>query len=400
MIKIRLLNVLTLLVAVNVLTFSCAAFSQFSAVDQLSNSRSEHTTTLLNDGRLLVVGGFNGSSLSSVEIYDPVADEWSLANSLNFARSGHAATKLANGKVIVSGGRVNFGLTTLSSVEIYDPVNNSWTAAESMNIGRNAHTSTLLNNGSVLVVGGTNLDLSGTGLTPSVEIYNPNTGSWTTVSSLSIARTSHTTTLLSAGKVLVAAGFVGNGVSGGDTAELYDIGNDEWTSAGDLSTQRSRHSASILANGKVLIVGGQRDSGASISSLASAELYDPTMNEWSSTSSLGVSRTRHRAILLEDGNVLITGGESGSGVINSTELYDAVTGRWSEAERMVFARARHSSNLLSNGDVIVVGGNDGNGNISSVELLSNQVIEPPLPSSEEDCYVLSLPEQRAVIFCL
>jgi len=59
------------------------------------------------------------------------------------------------------------------------------------------------------------------------------------------------------------------------------------------------------------------------------------MNEWSSTSSLDVSRTRHRATLLADGNVLITGGESGSGVIKSTELYDAATGRWSAAENAI-----------------------------------------------------------------
>lgn len=86
--------------------------------DRLIGSRSEHAVTLLNDGRLLVVGSFNGSSLASVEIYDPIAKEWSPASNLGFARSGHAATKLSDGKIVVSGGRVNFGLTTLSSVEI------------------------------------------------------------------------------------------------------------------------------------------------------------------------------------------------------------------------------------------------------------------------------------------
>jgi hypothetical protein len=45
----------------------------FSATGSLATARTFHTATLLNDGTVLVAGGFNnpGGYLASAEIYDP-----------------------------------------------------------------------------------------------------------------------------------------------------------------------------------------------------------------------------------------------------------------------------------------------------------------------------------------
>ncbi len=53
----------------------------------------------------------------------------------------------------------------------------------------------------------------------SVELYDPATGTWTFGNSLTIARFTHTATLLPNGKVLVAGGFGGSGTLA--SSELY-----------------------------------------------------------------------------------------------------------------------------------------------------------------------------------
>jgi hypothetical protein len=68
----------------------------------------------------------------------------------------------------------------------------------------------------------------------------------------------------------------------------------------------------------VLVVGGAGASGV----LSSAEVYDPAIGVWSGTGSLNQARRSHTATLLNDGKVLVVGGENGtSPCLASAELY-------------------------------------------------------------------------------
>jgi hypothetical protein len=68
---------------------------------------------------VLIAGGdgSNGSDLASAELYNPATGIFTLTGSLNTARSYHTATLLNNGLVLVTGGYGNSGY--LASAELY-----------------------------------------------------------------------------------------------------------------------------------------------------------------------------------------------------------------------------------------------------------------------------------------
>ncbi len=336
-----------------------ASGGSWSATSPLSTARAFPAATLLPNGKVLVAGGENSSSgtaFASAELYDPSSGSWSATgSSMSTARAFPTATLLPNGKVLVAGGFNGSTCTAFASAELYDPSSDSWSATGSMSTARFYHTATLLPNGKVLVAGGSNC--SNIALT-SAELYDPSSGSWSpTSSSMSTARAHHTATLLPNGKVLVAGGedSSGNALA---SAELYDPSSDTWAATGSMSTARTlEHTATLLPNGKVLVAGG-----ASISSsgfvviLASAELYDPSSGTWTTTGSMNVARFRHTATLLPNGQVLVAGGQDifGTGFA-SAELYDPSSGSWAATGSMSTARVAHTATLLPNGQVLVAG---------------------------------------------
>ncbi len=242
----------------------------------LAVARSGHTATLLQNGTVLVAGGYGAdtstfgqllglsTALNTCEIYDPVANTWSAAGNLSTARYGHAATLLQDGRVLVAGGFDSTG-ATLASAEIYDPSTKLWTPAAGLIVPRAHHTATLLPSGKVLAAAGQNQT------TPlgSAELYDPAANSWTPAGAFG-QRTGHTATLLPNGKVLLAAGEAGlMPVALTDSLDLYDPAANAWTHVGHIAIARYNHTATLLPNGRVLIAGG-----ATITSVLNAtELY-------------------------------------------------------------------------------------------------------------------------------
>ncbi|HEX8845827.1 MAG TPA: kelch repeat-containing protein [Pyrinomonadaceae bacterium] len=113
------------------------ATGRWSFTDSLSR-RADHTATLLPNGQVLVAGGSNyglsnnpaDNTLSSAALYDPATGHWSATASLNAARYFHTATLLQNGKVLVVGGYDGRSAPTtvfLRSAELYDSGASSFT---------------------------------------------------------------------------------------------------------------------------------------------------------------------------------------------------------------------------------------------------------------------------------
>lgn len=133
-----------------------------------------------------------------------------------------------------------------------------------------------------------------------------------------------------------------------------------------MTTARTEHTATLLQNGQVLVAGGQGNFGAP----SSAELWNPANGAWTATGSLGTARYSHTATLLPDGKVLVTGGEgAGSNLFLATsELYDPTARTWATTGPLNTARMAFTATLLNNGKVLVAGGFGYSNALSSAEL--------------------------------
>ncbi|KFE72017.1 kelch repeat-containing protein [Hyalangium minutum] len=321
------------------------------------------TVTVTNASHLMATRTFTVSGLPACSNAG-----WSPAGSLTLGRLYHSATVLPGGRVLTTGGRTNNG--TLDTSELYEPVSNTWRPTSPMLMPRERHSATLLLNGKVLVTAGESYGEWGySENVTAAELYDPASGSWSMTGSLASPRDQHTATRLTDGRVLVTGGRPSNGsISAAASAEVYDPASGTWSATGSMITRRSGHRATLLSNGKVMVSGGQHEG----TSLSTAEVYDPASGTWSATGSLAEARYDHTATLLPNGKVLVTGGYGAGAAIATSEVYDPATGTWSATPSMSVPRIWHTATLLPNGKVLVAGGF----NFLHYELATAEVYDP------------------------
>jgi len=280
----------------------------------LASVRSSHTATLLEDGRVLVAGGQDRRrELATVEIYDPGSGCWGPAESMTQRRMGHTATRLEDGRVLVAGG-VDAQWDTLMVSEIYDPASGTWTSAGAMTHSRGWHRATRLPDGRVFVFGG----WAGRGPQETAEIFDPVTSTWHETASLegSPLYFSSQTLLPGDGGLILVAGGYGSGKTW-KALHLFDPDTNTWfPRIAEMFEERNSHTATLLSDGRVLLAGGWCRDG-----FRHGEVFDPARAACTRTGPMAFPSAHHTATLLRDGAVLVAGGRTADGALNRAEIY-------------------------------------------------------------------------------
>ncbi|HUP69484.1 MAG TPA: kelch repeat-containing protein [Acidimicrobiales bacterium] len=364
-------------------------------------------------GSVLVTGGTlnlnpveSPSALASTELYDPATRSWRAGSDMSVGRHNHSATMLDGpkcrsdnpptycGRLLVVGGQDARG-AAIRSAELYDPIRSTWRSCPTGPASpdcpapparaRMSATATLLDGafctdpghggaglcGDVVVAGG-NTTYIGRPALKTVEIYDPDTGTWSNGPDLQVARGDHVAVMLGSGAILVTGGLTSIGeheqpaASSLSSTELYEAGGSVWQSCSDalatrscpgpMAVERFLPAAAVLDTtpcgdgcGKVLVFGGANAGGPTNAS----ELYDPGSGRWAPAGlppefgTVGAT-----ANVLADGKVLVAGGGppfDGTSLptVRHALVYDPQSNAWRNTDSLSDARGRAIGVLLS-----------------------------------------------------
>jgi hypothetical protein len=303
------------------------------ATDQnLGANRNHGTATKLNNGKILLTGGANGSTVTnSAQLYDPSTGIYTSAGNMNYARQYHTATLLADGRVFIAGGYTD-AVTYVPQTEIFTPGANTFSYVGDLLTVRVNHQATLLPSGKVLITGGG----SNGSQSPTYydgEVFTPpittGFGSFAAVpDTLANPRMFHRDVALSDGRVLITGGQISPYPNTSSVLEIYDETCNCFTAVG-TSIPRTQHTATVLATGKVLLAGGSARADG-LGPMTSLEVIDPS-NSFSSThvGELAIARYAHAAMRLcpdgscnYSGKVIFAGGAAHGTDAQSIEIFD------------------------------------------------------------------------------
>lgn len=298
------------------------ADDSFTPTGDMLGERARHVAVLLDDGRVWVAGGVAGddgvyAAIDAAEIWDPSSGTFSAAPPLPSARDLFTATELDDGRVLVIGGRD--GSVTHDDAWLFTTGGGFVEVPDGLIDGRFGHTATLLPGGDVLIAGGR---VGPDSITLEyAERWQLSAGTFVSAG-YSQSRGGHAATLLADGRVLVAGGF--SRETAGETAaladvDLYAVAEDSWAYGSSLAQPRLFAAAAPLVDQGVLLLGGDVDAP-----LAAVELFSPLDDSWQRLPSLVTPRLALAAVALMDGRVLVLGGDGGTGIelaLDSAELY-------------------------------------------------------------------------------
>ena len=273
------------------------------------------TATLLRSGKVLIAGGavtddVIQTGVASAELYDPATDKFTPTGSMTGVRYAATAILLQDGRVLIVGG---YGCvmnacdpSTYSSAELYDPTVGKFTRV-GLPKGFIVASATGLLDGDVLLIGGGDGKVAET-----AKLFNPATGRFvrTGDSLVDMSFGKDTTTLLPDGRVLMTGES-----ADGPVAQIYDPTSGKFTSIpfappkgpaasaqyeGKPVNRTAPDTATLLSDGRVLFFekGYLETYDVARGAFAPAGfMYSP--GQW----------VDPKATLLADGRVLFDGGD-------------------------------------------------------------------------------------------
>lgn len=357
----------------------------------LNKQRAAHSATLLDDGRVLIVGGFQNSErepsyVASIEILDPASGSSVRIDGEEARRAYHTAIRLQNGTILVSGGESG-SLQASGAIKpytrddslLFDQATLGWSSTAALprfNQPRARHQALLLGTGSVLFFGGLS-DSQDSFATPGDALYRPD--QQRVIDGSAGGRVGHAMASLHNGAYQVVSG---GKLPDGTLADTLLIFNS--TGAQELDGTRAdnpRLYPALLSHGSgVFALGGFDAAGAPLATTKFTQLLGGVAEPEYVSSNLSVARGQLCAVALKDGAILAVGGRTASGASSASDLFKEASNGLSASfvSDMSTARYLHTCTLLDNGMLLVTGGIDASGQATqAIEIFTPKPIDYP-----------------------
>lgn len=272
------------------------------------------------NGRTLVTGGDTSQKAS---IYDPTTDSWSSAANMNIPRGYQSSVTCSDGRIFTIGGSWSGGLGGKNG-EIYNPKSNGWSLLsgcpvtpmltnDAQGIYRQDNHGWLFGwkHGSVFQAGPSRaMNWYGTGGSGSQTGVGTRASDGDSMCGNAVMYDAF------AGKILTVGGSPNYQNAGATTAaHLITIGNPgstpQVTTLGGMSYPRIFHNSVVLPDGTVFISGGQSIGSPFFDTNLefTPELWNPATNQFTQLVPNSTPRVYHSfALLMQDGTVMAGGG--------------------------------------------------------------------------------------------
>jgi len=181
---------------------------------------------------------------------------------------------------------------------------------------RALHACALLGN-DIVAAGGNN----GTRAVETVSAFSFRTRDWTTLPSMSCARSGLCLLAHGEDKLYAIGGWTGHCVV--SSVESYDSAAKKWMTVGHLSTPRYRFGAASVGS-KIFVFGGISDNKVTLDSV---EMFDPIRNISKFRAAIPTKRKLFGTAVLGD-HVYLIGGQQGAGEVAAVERYDTMRDCW------------------------------------------------------------------------
>ncbi len=316
---------------------------------------------------------------------------WSFKTAMTNSKSSFGTAAIGN-KIYLAGGYKQSTGECLGSLDVYDVLTDTWTSvSQEMPTKRYALGLAAVNN-KLYAIGGT--DDNGTCLAV-VEEFDPSTGIWKSRNPMSNPRSNFGIAVVG-NLIYVLGGFNDQTGQYINTVEQYNPATNQWISmSAKMPTPRSGI-ASAVVDGKIYTIGGYGYKDQSDVILGNTEVYDTTLNTWSTKASLKNPRADLGAAVI-NGKIYAAGGVGFNSstlsveTLGDLEEYDTTNDIWTNKGGMKVKRSTFGISS-SNGKAYLFGGMGTNSlEISEVEelsILTGNVTPPPTQPSSIKGYSL------------
>jgi MYXO-CTERM domain-containing protein len=199
----------------------------------MTTTRFGHSATVLEGGKVLVVGGFgpNGPMATAEVYFHNMPPVWYAIGSMMHPHANHAALKLSDGRVIVAGGDGSTAMmmpSPTSNVEMFGGIMApTWQSVKSMSNARMLFGAALIpGTDQFVAMGGASNAMGNIGPSKSAEKYLPDTDEWVALTDMHFARSNFTAVALHDGRILAPGGTIGP-VGATGTADLLSCTTDD-----------------------------------------------------------------------------------------------------------------------------------------------------------------------------